>query len=80
MDDDVATKLQERATAAIKQRRYRERQKLGRGCLTIETDLAGLADVLRDAGVISPLAEDDPAILARGLEDLIERLKRHGYA
>ena len=70
--------LSSHMTAATKQRRYRARQKLGRGCLTIETDLGALGDLLRDAGMISPATEDDPETLARGLEALIERMKRYG--
>jgi hypothetical protein len=39
---------------------------------------ARLGDLLRDVGMISPTAEDDPEILTRGLAALIERLKRYG--
>ena len=73
-------KLQDRtkATAAEKQRRHRARARAGRAILTIEVDLAEVGDLLRDAGVISPTAEDDRVTLARGLERLLQRLKRYG--
>ena len=74
-------KLQDRtkATAAEKQEeRHRARARAGRAILTIEVDLAEVGDLLRDAGVISPTAEDDRVTLARGLERLLQRLKRYG--
>ena len=75
MDDDVIS--EERAKAREKQRRHRELIKAGRACLTIETDLGVLGDLLRDAGLTSLLSEDDPALLARGLEQLLQRLRRY---
>jgi hypothetical protein len=66
---------------ALRIERHRRRVKAGRGCLTIETDFGKLGDVLRDAGTISPTAEDEPESLARGLERLIQNLhaSQHGF-
>jgi hypothetical protein len=59
---------------------HRRRIKAGRNCLTIETDLGKLGDVLRAFGTISPTAEDDPELLARGLDRLIQNFHEKLHA
>ena len=54
--------------AAIRQRRYRDRQRRGVQLVTIEVD-NGLLEALIDRGFLQPNGEDDPECIARAVRD-----------
>jgi hypothetical protein len=55
-------------------RRWRERAKSGLACITLELDVGAIGDWLRDAGVIGGNTEDDPGVIASGLEKMLTKL------
>jgi hypothetical protein len=57
---------------ALRAQRYRQRQRADQVCLLITVNHSTLADMLLSAGLLDPMADDDSATLARGVERLIE--------
>ena len=72
---EVATKQQAGPmTAARRQQRHRERERQGRGLLTVEVDLYGLADVLVEHGFLRAWDADDKRAIEAAVERLINTL------
>jgi hypothetical protein len=58
-------------SSAIRQRRYRDRQRGGRVVLTVEVDEVALSEALLAAGFISPEHADDRQALETALEYVV---------
>ncbi len=64
------------STAAERQRKYRERRRVGRRVLQIEIDDVGLSDALVEAGYLQEWDMDDPASIDAAIMVMLNDLAK----